>query len=395
MLSRFLTIPTNGLAVSPAFAESIRMFLIRLLGSGGGIFVFAVLTIFFFYGIAYLLSLGIMLFRKWRRPASELLILAEKTLRQVFLLIGTYIGVGQIDAAVGDLDKFLSLDGFNVVRSLLFILTAIILTVFFIRLSKVLLNLYFEKVAHRDERGLFLDFRPVIIRFLNIMIASIASIIVLDHFKIDVKALLVSLGVGSIAIAFAAQETLANIISGFAIMFDRPFRVGDEILLPTSNQNGTVTAIGLRSTKILNFDNNTVVIPNSEISKNQVINFSYPDPNTRITTSFTVPYGSDLAHIRDVLIQICQTEPTLVPTPTSPVVRFTGFTDAGVTVMIFLRITDYNKRLDVADSIRMKINAAFADEQIPFSFPKSVVENIAVQAIQNAAHAKSKSDSVA
>jgi MscS family membrane protein len=395
MLNRFLTIPTNGLAVSPAFAESIRMFLIRLLGSGGGIFVFAVLTIFFFYGIAYLLSLGIMLFRKWRRPASELLILAEKTLRQVFLLIGTYIGVGQIDAAVGDLDKFLSLDGFNVVRSLLFILTAIILTVFFIRLSKVLLNLYFEKVAHRDERGLFLDFRPVIIRFLNIMIASIASIIVLDHFKIDVKALLVSLGVGSIAIAFAAQETLANIISGFAIMFDRPFRVGDEILLPTSNQNGTVTAIGLRSTKILNFDNNTVVIPNSEISKNQVINFSYPDPNTRITTSFTVPYGSDLAHIRDVLIQICQTEPTLVPTPTSPVVRFTGFTDAGVTVMIFLRITDYNKRLDVADSIRMKINAAFADEQIPFSFPKSVVENIAVQAIQNAAHAKSKSDSVA
>lgn len=99
--------------------------------------------------------------------------------------------------------------------------------------------------------------------------------IVLSNFGININALIAALGVSSLAIALAAQDTIANIIAGFLIMIDRPFRVGDEIKLP-SGEKVKVLEIGTRRSRFLNLEDKSIIImPNLDMSKSKVINFTY------------------------------------------------------------------------------------------------------------------------
>ena len=90
----------------------------------------------------------------------------------------------------------------------------------------------------------------------------------------DTGPLIASLGVGSLAIALAAQDTIANIIAGFLIMVDRPFRIGDEIKLP-SGEKVKVLDIGIRRSKFLSEENAIIIMPNLELSKSKIVNFTY------------------------------------------------------------------------------------------------------------------------
>ena len=106
-----------------------------------------------------------------------------------------------------------------------------------------------ESLPKRLIRAVEKDFLPLIEKISTIFIFLIGIIVVLKHFNYDVLSLVTALGIGSLAIGLAAKDTLANMISGFTIMVDRPFRVGDRIQL-SSGEVGDVLEIGLRSTKI-------------------------------------------------------------------------------------------------------------------------------------------------
>ena len=104
---------------------------------------------------------------------------------------------------------------------------------------------------------------------------------VLQHFGVNVASLVVSLGVGSLAVGLAAQDTLANMFAGFTLMLDRPFRVGDRIQL-ASGEMGDVEAIGMRATLIKTPDDTILVVPNSLLVKERLVNLSRP--TRRLTT---------------------------------------------------------------------------------------------------------------
>jgi len=120
------------------------------------------------------------------------------------------------------------------------------------------------------------------------MIIFIALITILSHFNVDVTALLATLGLIGLALSLAAQDTLNDIINGVLIWLDRPFRIGDRIEIQGDKMWGDVIDIGTRSTRILLIDNTMVIVPNSVIGKNQVINYSYPDSSIQ-TGGCTVP----------------------------------------------------------------------------------------------------------
>ena len=119
------------------------------------------------------------------------------------------------------------------------------------------------------------EFIPLFRKATKIVIWVITIIIVLARFGVNVNALITALGVSSLAIALAAQDTIANIIAGFLIMVDRPFRIGDEIKLP-SGEMVKVLDIGIRRSKFLKLDDNAIVIiPNLDLSKSKIINYTY------------------------------------------------------------------------------------------------------------------------
>jgi len=152
----------------------------------------------------------------------------------------------------------------------------LILSVAFIlhRLSATALNWYRDNIAARTATRLDDELIPLARRAISIVIWIVASLVILPLYGVNISALVAALGVTSLAIALAAQDTLANFIAGFLIMIDRPFREGDRIKLP-SGELVTVLDIGVRRSRFLAEDQSIVIVPNLDLSKSKIVNFTY------------------------------------------------------------------------------------------------------------------------
>ena len=170
------------------------------------------------------------------------------------------------------------------------------------KLVSNLLNWYGTEITRRTESTLDEEVLPFIRRVVLFVVGAIAGIVLLSHFGVDVTALITSLGIASLAIALAARTTLSDWITGFVIIFDRPFKIGDRVELLDLNTWGDVTDIGLQSTRVRTRDNRMVVVPNSIIGENIVVNHSDPSTMYRVQTHVGIGYGTEVAHARQVMV---------------------------------------------------------------------------------------------
>jgi small-conductance mechanosensitive channel len=161
---------------------------------------------------------------------------------------------------------------------------------------------YGKEMSVRTETDLDEQLMPFFRRIAMIILWMIGIITLLGHFEVDVSAMVTTLGIGSLAIALAAQESLSDTISGFIIMIDRPFRIGDRIEIQDLDTWGDVIDIGLRSSRIRTRDNRMVIVPNSVIGKSLVVNYSYPDTQYRIQIHIGLGYGIDIEEARRVMV---------------------------------------------------------------------------------------------
>lgn len=224
---------------------------------------------------------------------------------------------------------------------------------------------------HQDTKQL-MTIAPLARNLISLLVILIAAAIVMDHFSINVGSILVSLGVGSLAVALAAQDTLANIIAGVIIAFDQPFRVGDRIQLP----NGTladVVAIGLRSTRIQDFDLNYHIVPNSELVKSTVINFAYPTHKTRVLVPFTLPFGTDTYKVREIAMQLMRSHPNVVDDPT-PELQAMRITELGIEVRLACFVADFTQRFDTEIQLREQLHRALTEAGIELAVPQRLVK---------------------
>jgi MscS family membrane protein len=129
----------------------------------------------------------------------------------------------------------------------------------------------------------------------------------------------------------AAKDTVSDAISGFIILVDRPFRIGDRIEIQEAGTWGDVVDIGLRTTRIRTRDNRMVIVPNSVIGSNQVINYTYPDPRYRIQTHVGVAYGTDIERAREAIVAaVSRVEGVLLDRPVDAL-----YIEMGESAMIF------------------------------------------------------------
>ena len=162
----------------------------------------------------------------------------------------------------------------KVIGGIVFLMTAIFLTYWIQKIASTILHWYGENIAIKTKTQLDDEFIPLFKHVARILVWAIGLIIILSHFGVNINALITTLGVSSLAIALAAQDTISNIIAGFLIMVDRPFRTGDEIQLP-SGEKVKVLSIGMRRSRFLNQDKAIVIMPNLELSKSKIVNFTY------------------------------------------------------------------------------------------------------------------------
>jgi MscS family membrane protein len=190
---------------------------------------------------------------------------------------------------------------------------------------------YRERLAREERLEQLEPVMTLLVRLGRVVLAVILIAVLLNHFGVDVTAFAAALGLGGLAISLAAKDTIADAIAGFIILVDRPFRIGDRIEIQGVGTWGDVTDIGLRTTRIRTRDNRMVIVPNSVIGSNQVINYSYPDPRYRIQTHVGVAYGTDIETARQVIVEaVRQVEGVL---PDKPVDAL--YIEMGDSAMIF------------------------------------------------------------
>ena len=136
---------------------------------------------------------------------------------------------------------------------------------------------------------------------LRLILLVIALPITLNHFGIDITGYAVLLGIIGLTISLAGRDFLADIIAGGLILVDRPYRVGDRVGLGTIGMWGDVVEIGMISTRVLTLDNRMVIVPNSKVRQDNIVNFSYPDPSYYDSTDIGVAFDNDVEQVEQLL----------------------------------------------------------------------------------------------
>ncbi len=283
-------------------------------------------------------------------------------------LLLTFLGIYLAISTLPLHEKF-----FRLLSGALFVANVIIVCMLIYRVLHETLIWYGE---HHQESGAGSFSRhmvPMTEKVVMLFIIGAALIIVLKHFNYDILSLVTALGIGSLAIGMAAKDTLAHVISGFTLMIDRPFRIGDRIQI-SGGQVGDVQDIGLRSTKIKTLDNQLLIIPNSDLCNTMLTNQAFPDNRIKGRINVGVSYGSDAGQVKQLLVSIALEIDDVLRDPL-PEAYFVSFGDSALNMALFFWVEEYPRLFATTDKINSLILTRFREQGIEIPYPIRTVIN--------------------
>lgn len=252
------------------------------------------------------------------------------------------------------------------IDSAVYTLILIIWSITALRLAGNLIAATFNRVS--DVTGLGRDVLPLVNNVAKIVIVVASLMAGLSIWKINITPLLASAGILGAAVAFASKDTIANLFGGVSVYMDRPFKVGDYIVLDGA-QRGEVVSIGIRSTRILTRDNVQITVPNSIIAVSKVVNESAPVPMFRVRIPIGVAYGSDIDKVESVLVEIAKSNENVVGDP-EPRVRFRSFGDSALSFELLCWAKEPSMRGLTVHQLNSAIYKRFMSEGITIPFPQ-------------------------
>jgi len=208
-----------------------------------------------------------------------------------------------------------------------------------------------------------------IVGYIGVMIAALVG---LSLAGFNFTNLAIIAGALSVGIGFGLQNIVNNFVSGIILLFERPIRTGDWIVV--GETEGYVRRISIRSTQIETFDRMDVIVPNSDLISSQVKNWLLTNPWGRIVIPVGVAYGSDVEKVKEVLLVVAQAQPLVMCDGlrvSEPMVLFRGFGDSSLNFELRCFIRDVEKRLTVTSDLNFAIDAAFRQAGIEIPFPQS------------------------
>jgi len=298
-------------------------------------------------------------------------ILLEKSYKLIYLLIFV-LGLSFLFDYIEILtEEYLGDKFFEIIDGVIYTLGVFIVAQFIIKLMSTFFYWYKQNISDKTETMVDDELIPLLDRTTKIILYLLAILIVFDHFNIDIKGMITVLGIGSLAVALAAQETIANMIGGFIIMIDRPFRAGDWLKL-SNDLICKVHHIGVRSSKFLTLENTLIIVPNAELIKSTVHNITYPYPETRVKIEVGVSYNSDIELVKNILLDIAEKNTSILNEPT-PFFRFEDFADSSLKVSLFCRVPEVLDQFKTASDLREEVLKKFRENNIEIPFPQRVV----------------------
>ncbi len=240
----------------------------------------------------------------------------------------------------------------------------------------ILIDIWIKPKARETESTFDDSVLPLIHRFSTVVVVLIGLVFVLNRWGINVGPLLAGLGIAGVAIAFALQSTLGNILSGIALVLDKNFQVGDVIDLMDQQEPkmGTVVDIGFRSTKIATADNEILVIPNAQLAAMPFKNLMQPNPALRVTYKSSVSYGSDPERVKKLLLdQLKKVQHAKILKDPEPCVLFAEISDFSYNFNLYFWVETPRDRLFVKDELNTLVLKAFHKANLEIPYPTQVI----------------------
>jgi small-conductance mechanosensitive channel len=259
-----------------------------------------------------------------------------------------------------------------VLDGVIFVIAVILVVYALIKVFAAVLIWYGEKVSREKEgETVARELLPLTDKIVNILLVVFGLVIVFDHFAIDIKSFVFTLGIGSLGVGLALQDTLANIFGGFTIMADRRFRIGDRIRLQ-SGEAGDVQAIGLRNTTVLTPDGNLLIIPNALMVKTIVTNYSFPDDRALVAIDVGVAFGSDIEKAKQLMVEAAGVHPAVLASP-KPAALFTSFAASALQLRLVCYARSFRDVGDVTDAVNTAIREKFRAAAIVVPLPSQSI----------------------
>lgn len=205
----------------------------------------------------------------------------------------------------------------------------------------------------------------------RILIFGIGILVILNSLGISITPILATLGVGGLAVALALEDTLSNLFSGFHITIARQIKIGDYVKLE-SGEEGYVTDINWRTTKIKMLSNNVVLVPNEKLTKAIITNYYFPDKEMAVLVNLGVHYNSDLKRVERVTCEIAKEvmKEVLGGVPEfEPFMRYHTFADFSINFTVILRAKEFVDQYLIKHEFIKRLHERYAKEGIVIPYP--------------------------
>lgn len=259
------------------------------------------------------------------------------------------------------------------IKKILAVMVIFDITWFIARAADSIIKEYVAPIFERSEGNLNNQMVPIIRKAVKIIIWIISGMIALKNAGYDVGAVLAGLGIGGLAFALAAQDTISNLFGGVTIFTDRPFKINDRIKV--TGIDGIVKEIGIRSSKIQTLEGRYITLPNSIFAKNPIENMS-SEPNRKIAIKLGVTYDTSAEKIEEIIQILKEINKEEIGTEDNSTVFLSEFGDFSINIQYIYYIKKEAVIPEVQTKINLRIIKEFKRIGVEFAYPTQKIYTI-------------------
>jgi small-conductance mechanosensitive channel len=245
------------------------------------------------------------------------------------------------------------------------VLIAFMIVTFGFRISQIFAKVVLQPSFRKYQLDPGVEY--MFTRVSHYIIVVLALLIGIMNLGINLSALTVFASVLGVGIGFGLQNITSNFFSGIIILFERPYKIGDTVIV--NDILCQVEEIKIRATIVRTFDNERIIIPNSHFIENAITNWSYGDEKMRVVVPIGVAYGSDIELMRNLLLKAAHEQEHTMSVP-EPDVHFLEYGDSSLNFRVILWVPSPDYRFITLSSMNFRINELFNEHNIEIPFPQ-------------------------
>lgn len=310
-----------------------------------------------------------VLTKKTKTELDDLLLKTIKSpLGYLILLHGFYVAILSLQLP----DKIGLFDITSIVHAIYILAISFIMLYFIFKIIDIIAYYLYNK-AKKTDSTLDDQLVPLLIKSMRILVVTLGILFILQNFGYNITSLLAGLGIGGLAFALAAQNTVSNLFGSITIFSDKPFQLGDWIQV--GDIEGTVEDVGFRTTRVRRFDQALVTVPNSQFINTGIINYSSMKKR-RINFNLGITYGTSTRQINEVVAGIKKIIADDEKFEHSfYMVKFNEFGDYSLNIFIycFTKTTDWAESFTVREEFNLKIMQLLEELGVEIAFPSQTI----------------------